>query len=96
MIRKTNTDRQTDRKADIWIHINGEVKVAVIWSKIFFSCSKPLHERVQYVLHESAKYQNFSQALRDNPASILRKSTSGRHRPVSYPDGPMTARYRFT
>ena len=32
---------------------------------------------------------------RINPASILRKSTSGRHRPVSYPDGPMTARYRF-
>ena len=30
------------------------------------------------------------------PASILRKSTSGRYRPVSYPDGPMTARYRFT
>ena len=31
-----------------------------------------------------------------NPASILRKSISGRHRPVSYPDGPMTVRYRFT
>ena len=31
-----------------------------------------------------------------DPASILRKSTSGRHRPVSYPDGPVTARYRFT
>ena len=30
------------------------------------------------------------------PAGTLRKSTSGRHRPVSYPDGPMTARYRFT
>ena len=30
------------------------------------------------------------------PASILRKSISGRYRPVSYPDGPMTARYRFT
>ena len=30
------------------------------------------------------------------PASILRKSTSDRHRPVSYPDGPMTAQYRFT
>ena len=27
--------------------------------------------------------------------NILRKSTSGRHRPVRYPDGPMTARYRF-
>ena len=34
--------------------------------------------------------------VRTNPASILRKSTSGRYRPVSYPDGPMTARYRFT
>ena len=37
-----------------------------------------------------------SHAERLIPASILRKSTSGRHRPVSYPDGPMTARYRFT
>ena len=35
-------------------------------------------------------------AQRVDPASILRKSTSGCHRPVSYPDGPMTARYRFT
>ena len=30
------------------------------------------------------------------PASILRKSISGRHRPVRVADGPMTARYRFT
>ena len=30
-----------------------------------------------------------------NPASILYKSTAGRYRPVSYPDGPMTARCRF-
>ena len=30
------------------------------------------------------------------PASILRKSTSGRHRPVRVADGPMTAPYRFT
>ena len=27
------------------------------------------------------------------PASILYKSTAGRYRPVSYPDGPITARY---
>ena len=27
--------------------------------------------------------------------SILHKSTAGRYRPVSYPDGPITARYRF-
>ena len=30
-----------------------------------------------------------------NPASILHKSIAGRYRPVSYPDGPITARYRF-
>ena len=29
------------------------------------------------------------------PASILSKSTADRYRPVSYPDGPITARYRF-
>ena len=29
------------------------------------------------------------------PASILYKSTAGRYRPVSYTDGPITARYRF-
>ena len=33
---------------------------------------------------------------RSFPVSILRKSTPGRHRPVSYPDGPRTARYRST
>ena len=42
------------------------------------------------------KYTCFDQTIDLYPASILRKSTSGRHRPVSYPDGPMTARYRFT
>ena len=30
-----------------------------------------------------------------SPASILYKSIAGRYRPVSYPDGPITARYRF-
>ena len=29
-------------------------------------------------------------------ASILYKSIAGRYRPVSYPDGPITARYRLT
>ena len=29
------------------------------------------------------------------PASILYKSTASRYRPVSYPDEPITARYRF-
>ena len=30
-----------------------------------------------------------------NPVSILYKSVAGRYRPVSYPDGPITAPYRF-
>ena len=30
-----------------------------------------------------------------HPVSFLRKSISGRHRPVRVADGPMTARYRF-
>ena len=29
------------------------------------------------------------------PASILYKSIADRYRPVSYPDGPITDRYRF-
>ena len=33
---------------------------------------------------------------KSHPVSILRKSISGRHRPVRVADGPMTARCRFT
>ena len=33
--------------------------------------------------------------LSTSPASILHKSIAGRCRPVSYSDGPTTARYRF-
>ena len=56
MIRKTNTDRL----ADIWIYINGEVKMAVILSKMIFPSRKPLHAHVQCVFNESAKYKNLS------------------------------------
>ena len=33
--------------------------------------------------------------LTSHPVSILYKSIAGRYRPVSYPDGPITACYRF-
>ena len=33
--------------------------------------------------------------IEKTPASILYKSIAGRYRPVSYPDGPITARYIF-
>ena len=31
----------------------------------------------------------------NTPASIVYSSIAGRYRPVSYPDGPTTARYRL-
>ena len=40
------------------------------------------------------QYRRASRASR-YPVSILYKSTAGRYRPVSYPDGPITARCRF-
>ena len=36
----------------------------------------------------------YGQLIHRNPASILYESTAGRYRPVSYPDEPITARYR--
>ena len=45
---------------------------------------------------EHAQFFVVQRAVTAYPASILHKSTSGRYRPVSYPDGPMMARYRFT
>ena len=45
------------------------------------------------LLFSLLKPSNFVQKF---PVSILRKSISGRHRPVRVADGPMTARYRFT
>ena len=62
----------------------------------------PLKNDVSYFSTKTyivgTQYKHFTEVvlLSTYPASILRKSTSGRHRPVSYPDGPMTARYRFT
>ena len=46
------------------------------------------------LLTDFVKYDEHT--LPVNPVSILRKSISGRHRPVRVADGPMTARYRFT
>ena len=42
-------------QTDIWISVNGEVKVAVILSKRF-SSSRLFHAHIEYVFHESAKH----------------------------------------
>ena len=59
-------------------------------------CFSPLAEDLSIRKDPNPDYVSFTRSFMVFPASILRKSTSGRHRPVSYPDGPMTARYRFT
>ena len=48
--------------------------------------------------HEHSLVSNSHKATKINnvPVSILRKSISGRYRPVRVADGPMTARCRFT
>ena len=50
--------------------------------------NREIHENSRFGLTES-----FGATLL--PASILYKSIAGRYRPVSYPDWPITFRYRF-
>ena len=63
---------------------------------IFICCAESVSDQVQGALGPSERTCTLYFTWMECPASILHKSTSDRHRPVSYPDGPMTARYRFT
>ena len=69
------------------------------WSQVMTRpiLSQPAKGRKESVFLNSGPYRKFFSGLRAdmNPASILYKSIAGRYRPVSYPDGPITARYRF-
>ena len=56
--------------------------IAVLWLNALTPLSRIFH--------------NFYLICTYYPASILYKSIAGRYRPVSYPDGPIPARYRFT
>ena len=66
----------------------------------------PFHGKSSYVLWlfnklSCKRFQSIIQCntisfiISMHPASILYKSIAGRYRPVSYPDGPITVRYRF-
>ena len=54
----------------------------------------PLRHQASFRTFIDSKMDLLKRRIR-YPASILYKSTAGRYRPVSYPDGPITARYRF-
>ena len=65
-----------------------------------FDEGKPLHHEIRRLLpHDTHKKKKKKKkknvTLVKIPASILYKSIARRYRPVSYPDGPVTARYRF-
>ena len=48
--------------------------------------ARPKQLSAGYLRHQSSD---------SDPVSILYKSIAGRYRPVGYPDGPISARYRF-
>ena len=65
---------------------------------------KRLIERLDMALTELIRVEKYKQIPRKchnhvhgpaYPSSILYISIPSRYRPVSYPDGPITARYRF-
>ena len=65
------------------------MSLSIFMSKITrYNVKAPVVDRGKVVDHK-LNIVNMS------PASIIYKSTAGRYRSVSYPDGPITARYRF-
>ena len=61
-----------------------------------YNISKYLRSRAIGRISLGLKNEFESGVVKKNiPASSLYKSIAERYRPVSYPDGPITARYRF-
>ena len=68
--------------------------VCLFWSVVFSTFWKKKTKKKQ---KKKQKKKRFPIKMNGdaNPASVLYKSIAGRYWPVSYPDGPITARYRF-
>ena len=69
----------TECPEKILIRLQTDLSLRLVHIQSYRKCYAPVHS-----IHDT-----------DTPASILYKSIAGRYRPVSYPDGPTTARYRF-
>ena len=64
------------------------------WNKQnFFHLSSPV--RVLIKCFKCCQFLYSNTNFSNIPCSILHKSIASRYRPVSYPDGQITARYRF-
>ena len=79
-----------------WVDV--EVDLTLSWSHrsycSFFFLALAHHYHIR-VYDNKIYFSWAATSVYTYPASILYKSIAGRYRPVSYPDGPITARYRF-
>ena len=68
------------------------MKFATLLRSVAYTRTELFFQRFNNETNDSKGNENI---ICTTPASILYKSIAGRYRPVSYPDGPITARYRF-
>ena len=69
------------------------VKAIFMFGKIFTDIWAALYENVSSGIR--GQWRSRLSLPESFPVSIFYKSTAGRYRPVSYPDGPIKARCRF-
>ena len=67
-----------------------------IYLRLYTDSDEPYHLVHPRICRPLTLLENREYIDHPYPVSILRKSISGRHRPVRVADGPMTARCRFT
>ena len=65
-----------------------------VWSRGSL-CGRNIHLLFGAASELRVMFRASKTGLRPAQASILYKSIAGRYRPVIYPDGPITTRYRF-
>ena len=77
------------------VHISNRIRITRVCSHLadFNARNKTFTAKL---LKQGYLYHELRRAFSTFPVSILRKSISGRHRPVRVADGPMAARCRFT
>ena len=79
----------------IWVFIVLIFPEGTFFLIVFIENMCQIKYKKKFSEHPSLSDREYTFVTPVHPASILYKSTAGRYRPVRYPDGPITARYRF-
>ena len=83
---------QIQARSHTFVEIDLEIIIIIIFPLSLIQVGQLSVTSNEYpLLIFSSRNNNKKKNIMWIPASILRKSTSGRNWPVSYPDGPMTA-----